>query len=382
MADLLLRFPNHVFFGPDVVNRLGQLISDISDRCLIFTESVLSGNGTIEHVENVLDRRGISAIIHDDISPRSTTRGLEKLVSVARASHTGAIVGIGGMRVLAAARIVSAAAGSDAVLDDVLTGRAVRSKSIPYIEVPSSYRNHFMLKDQCLITDGATNHPRLIQLPAGTTHAVVVDPNLTFSMSPKYAAAAMLDTFLAAVEGYISNRSSFLSDTLLLEAIKHLAGALEGITETPSDPKHRLRASQAGLMTAFALSASSQGIGGALAYTINSMYTVPKSWIATVLLPHVLDTSVLARPDKLKRVAHALGEEVRELTPTEAAHQASAAVRRMIGVLELPGRLREMDLAIDDLVEVSEIAASLEMSASSPVPHTANDLYDLVKLAY
>ncbi|MFW5776821.1 MAG: hypothetical protein ACOCZB_05985, partial [Spirochaetota bacterium] len=70
------------------------------------------------------------------------------------------------------------------------------------------------------------------------------------------------------------------------------------------------------------------------------------------------------------------------LKPADAAYQASAAVRRIIGLLELPGRLREMDLAIDDLVDVAEIAAGLDMSASAPVPHTTSDLYDLIKLAF
>jgi len=382
MGDLVLRFPQRVVFGPDVVNRLGQIVSTHGDRCLILTESVLRQNGTLEHLESILNRRSIAAIIHDDIGPGATTAGLDKLVSVARASQARVIVAVGGMRVLAAARVVSVAAGTGSPLADVISGRVTAQSAVSYIEVPSSYRNHFMLQDQCVLTDATTRHPLLVQLPEGTTRAVLFDPNLTLSMSPKYAAAAMMDTLLAAVEAYISNRSSFLSDTLLVQAIGHLGTALRGIIETPTEPKHRILASQAGLMTALALATSSQGIGGALAYTINSIYTVPKSWIATVLLPHVMDTTVLARPDKLKRVAHALGEEVRELSPTDAAYQASGAVRRIIGMLGLPGRLREMDLAIDDLVDVSELAASLDMSASAPVPHTASDLYDLIKLAF
>ena len=65
-----------------------------------------------------------------------------------------------------------------------------------------------------------------------------------------------------------------------------------------------------------------------------------------------------------------------------SAYRASEAVRRIIGRSELPGRLREMDLAIDDLVDVSDTASSLEMSASAPAPHTASDLYDLIKQAF
>ena len=380
MSDLLLKFPSNLIFGPDVIQRIGQIVGHHGSRCLLVTESVLRRHGTIAHIESILDRRSISTIVYDETGPGATTAALAKGVSVARASKAEVVVGIGGMSVLAAARVIATA--RDAEIADVLAGRVHGVPAGAYIEVPTSYRNHFMLRDQCIITDGATRRPLLVPVPEGTTSAVIVDPNMTLSMSAKYAAAAMLDTLLAALEGYVSNRASFYSDTLLLEAITRLGAALTGITETPNEPKHRIRASEAGLLTALALASSSQGVGGALSYAINSVHAVPKSWVATVLLPHVLDTAVLARPDKLKRVAHALGEEVRDVTPTDAADRASAAVRRIIGQLELPGRLREMDLAIDDLVDVAELAASLDMAATAPMPHATSDLYDLIKLAF
>ena len=381
MSDLILSFPGTVVFGSDAIQRIGQLVSKLGSRCFILTESVLRQHGTIDRIEDILDRRSISHLVFDDIGPGVSSKGLEKLISVTRASQAEVIIGVGGMRVLAAARIV-AAASREHELGDILAGRVTDRSSVGYVEVPASYRNHFMLQDRCIITDGTNRHPIVVQLPESTTSAVIVDPNLTLTMSPKYAAAAMLDTMLAAVEGYVSIRSSFLSDTMMIEAISKLGSALKGIVETPNEPKHRILASEAGMLTALALASTSQGVGGALSYAINSVHAVPKSWVATVLLPHVLDTTVLARPDKLKRVAHALGEEVRELKPADAAYQASAAVRRLIGLLELPGRLREMDLAIDDLVDVAEIAAAMDMSASAPVPHTTSDLYDLIKLAF
>jgi len=382
MADLILRFPRQVVFGTDVINRIGQTIAPFGSRCFIVTESVLRQNGTIEQIESILSRRAINSIVYDEIGPGATTAGLNELVAVARASQARVVVGVGGMRVLSAARVVSVAAAPDVELGDVLSGRAKSNGQTRYIEVPSSYRNHFMLRNECILTDAITRQPLLVNLPEETTTAVLVDPNLTLTMSPKYAAAAMMDTLLAAVEGYISVRSSFYSDTVLYQAITLLGTALMGISDTPNDPRHRILASEAGLLTSVGLAASSQGVGGALAYTINSRYTIPKSWVATVLLPHIIDSSVHARPEKLRNVALALGEDVEQQKASDVAYRASEAVRRIIGRAALPGRLREMDLAIDELVDVSEMASSLEMAASAPAAHTASDLYDLIKQAY
>jgi hypothetical protein len=41
-----------------------------------------------------------------------------------------------------------------------------------------------------------------------------------------------------------------------------------------------------------------------------------------------------------------------------------------------------MDLVIDDLVDVAEVASAMEMCGSTPIPHTPSDLYDLIKQAF
>lgn len=382
MSDLVLQFPAHIVFGTDVINRIGQTVSQLGSRCFIVTESVMRENGIIDRIEEILDRRAVHALVFDDIGPGASTAVLHDLVAVARASKSQVVVGVGGMRVLAAARTAAVAARPGVELGEVLAGRELQESPVAYVEVPASYRNHFMLRDECILTNGTAKQPVIVKLPPAVTKGVLIDPNLTLSMSPKYAAAAMMDTLLAAIEGYVSVRSSFFSETLLIHAIELLGRALRGITETPHEPRHRIRASEAGLLAALGLASSSQGVGGALVYSINSRYAIPKSWVASVLLPHIIDSTVHARPEKLKHVAASLGEEVAEMKPGEAAYQASAAVRRIIGQLELPGRLREMDLEIEDLVDVSEVASSLEMSANAPAAHTASDLYDLIKQAF
>jgi alcohol dehydrogenase len=382
MSDIILSYPGRILYGPDTINRIGQVAARYGSRALVVTESVFVNGDYLDRIQQALSRRSISAIVYNEVKPDQSTAGIDDVVGLARASRAQVVIGLGGMRVLAVARIVAAAAQRGVELIDLFDGDIPDRSEVCYLELPTSFRDHFMFRESCVITDGGTRNPRMVTTPLGATRAVVLDPNLSFSLTAKYAAAAMLDLMLAAVEGYISVRASFLSDTLLLRAIQLLGEALQGMQETPEELKHRVRATEAGLLTAMGLSTSSQAAGGALSYTINSRYSVPKSFISSILLPHVLDTSVHARPEKLRRITHALGEEVRDLTAADAAYRGSAAVRRIIGQMELPARLRELDLNIDELVDVADIASTLDMTASAPTPHGASDLYDLIKLAF
>ena len=135
-------------------------------------------------------------------------------------------------------------------------------------------------------------------------------------------------------------------------------------------------------MCALGLSISSQGIGGAVAYAINSRFDVPKSWTSTVVLPYLLDYFEGTRPEKLRRIAIALGEREFEDTGPRGMHRAGSAARRLLARTALPARLRELDLTLDDLSGAADAASDLEMIGFVPVPISTQELYDILKQAY
>jgi alcohol dehydrogenase class IV len=58
------------------------------------------------------------------------------------------------------------------------------------------------------------------------------------------------------------------------------------------------------------------------------------------------------------------------------------AVRRIIGSLGLPTRLRDFDLNLDDMVDIAGIARNFDMMNYLPRSISAEDLYELIKSAY
>jgi len=209
--------------------------------------------------------------------------------------------------------------------------------------------------------------------------AVLFDPKLPQSLSIKHALATMMDMLLAACEGYLSTRSSFLSDTLFLRSIDTLKETMDTTLRHPSEPGKRGRATDAGLMCAVGLSMSSQGSGGALTYAINSRFRVPKAWIAAVLLPHILDLHAELKPAKVAKIARALGEDIPGISNVDDAAQASTVARRLLGKLGLPGRFQELDLTLNGLAEAAAAAAELPLPGYAS---TQDELYRLAKQAF
>ena len=382
MSDLLLHIPTKIFFGPDVVNRIGQTVAELGTRALLVTESAHHQGKLVERVEELLTRKGVHTILFDHVDPGGSNATIDELISLVRVSQARVVIGLGGMKVLSAARCAAVAAAADVSIYRILDGQQPEKPAIPYVEIPTSFRNHVMLRNEFVVSDTENGHARLVRTAPGLVKAVFLDPNLAASMSAKYAAATMMDTLLACIEGYVSSRSTFLSDTLFLRAIDTLKESIDELSRDPTETASRVRAGEAGLLCAIGLSVSSQGPGGALTYAINSLHNVPKSWVAAALLPHMLDHFAGVRPAKIAKVARALGEDVPGLHEGEDAELASTVARRIIAKLELPGRLRDFDLSLDDVAEIAEVAASFEMISFGPVSLSESDLYELVKQAF
>jgi alcohol dehydrogenase len=143
-----------------------------------------------------------------------------------------------------------------------------------------------------------------------------------------------------------------------------------------------MNASIAGLLLGLGLTTSKLGIGSAVAFAVNARFLAPKSWVATILLPYVLEFAANMRGDRIAQVARLLGEDVSGLPAVEAPARAVETVRRIIGSLNLPTRLREFDLNLDEMIDVAGAARSFDMMNYLPRVVSTEDVYEMIKSAF
>jgi alcohol dehydrogenase len=191
-----------------------------------------------------------------------------------------------------------------------------------------------------------------------------------------------MDTLMGCIEGYLSAKANFLSDTYLTRAIEMLGAIIKEGLQNVDDIRMRMNASMVGMLLGLGLSTSRLGIGSALSYAINARYMAPKSWVSTILLPYVMEFSMNVRGDRIAHVAKLLGEDVSDATSGDAPVRAIDAVRRVIASLGLPTRLREFDLSLDEMIEVAGVARNFDMMNYLPRVVSTEDLYELIKSAF
>jgi alcohol dehydrogenase class IV len=382
MPDLSFSIPTDVRFGLDVVNRIAAVVSQYGERVLLVTEAILYEGKVIDRIQGLFEKKGIQYIIFDEVVPHATSKVVDEGVNLARSSRAEIIVGLGGVRTLSVAKCIAMVSPGEADMDEYLSGVQPSGQPLAYVSIPTTCRDPFLLVDEYLLTDGRDRTAKIGRTQKRINKAVIVDPKLTITLPPKYTATTLMDTLLVAVEGYLSSRSNFLSDTFFMRACQLIGRIIDPLVSQPDDLRVRMNASMAGLLASLGLTISKSGVGTALAYAINGSFMVPKSWVSSIMLPHVMEFYSGIASEKLTTVARYLGEEVDDEAPVEGAGRAVEAVRRIIGSLGLPTRLRDFELNLDDMVDIAGIARNFDMMNYLPRSISAEDLYELIKSAY
>ena len=381
MQDFVFHVPGNLVVGTDTIARVGSYASAFGSRVLLVSEESIRETGHLERVKQHLERAGLTVIVFDEVDVGSDSSVIERALGLARASHSEVVVGLGGMRSLAAARVIAAYATHTRDFREILS-IGPNANPLGYIEVPTTGRNHAMLSDECVVTETGTRQPVTIKLPPDLLSTAIIDAKLASGIATKSYCAILMDTILASVEGVLSTKANHLSDTLLVQAVALLRQSIEQVLAAPTDLRPRVRATEAMFMSALGLSISSRGIGGAVSYAVNSRYEIPKSWVSTVVFPYLLDYFEGAKPEKLGRIAEALGEEPREEGSLSGKNRAAAAARRLLARTGLPARLRDLDLTLDHLSAASDSAGDFDMIRFVPLPVSRQELFDILKQAY
>ena len=381
MDELQFSIPSRIVLGKGVLGRLGGLAENYGARALLVPDSILTDTVLPGRISDILQRKGISLIHAAGIESDSFHDAVAEVVSLAKASRSQMIIGLGGIRTLSVAKCASALAGGDRLVDDLMDGFPVTSPRVTYLEIPTTCRNPFMLNNNLLLLDSRSRRARLLEIPGLFPDAVILDPSLTETLPEKYVLSTLLDTFLYALEGYLSLKNNFLSESQFLKSIALVDSALRMLGDPQYADEFRDKACQAGICAAVGLSMSRLGAGAGLAFALSGRYGVPKSLAASMMIPTVLEYGVLAAPDKLARIAVILEADVRGLKTAEAAWKAVEIMRDRLGARIGELRIPNLRIKKDEMADTAEFVHTYPMIKDMPGSLGVKDLQDMIRRA-
>ena len=381
VVDTILRLDPEIIIGLDTINRAGSSCGNLGRKVFLVTEQGLYENNIIDRLMKIFDDSDLDTILFDEIPTQATAEIAETAASLARGARCDMIVGFGSFRTQAVARLAAILAGSSRRLFDLLDGEREETNFLPYVAIETFGGDPFFLADSLIVVDPRDRFAKAIKCPKRLCKLAIMDSSLSEPITGSFTPPAIFEGLCSSLEAYCSTKSSFLSDAILEQAIALYAKTIHSFADNSliDFPSACLHAS---LLMSIGISVSAPGIGTALSYAINGRFPVAKSWCATVLLPYVMEKLIAARPEKMARAAFLMGEATEGVSTSNAANMTVDLVRRQMGQLSTPSRLKDFNLMLDRLVSIAEAARNLDFVAFSPWTVSSEDAYDLLKQAF
>ena len=192
------------------------------------------------------------------------------------------------------------------------------------------------------VTDEAAGRKGGFADPKAVPPVVILDPEATLFTPEKLWLSTGIRALDHAVEGYLFGGEHPVTDVTGLEGARRLLAYLPRSREEPEDVEVRLELQIAAWLSYFGPFNTPMGLSHALGRRIGASYGVPHGYTSCVTLaPSLKVTRYRVHEHRWRKLEEALGGD-----PADR-------VSGLVAALDLPGRLRDVDVREEDLEEIA-----------------------------
>ncbi len=230
MADFIFKISPNIVLGSYTATRLGQYALEYGSNFLVLMDPVLKESGTASKVTASLKERNVDYFVFDEIPLGADSETAKVVLKLAQDAKVHGVIAVGGGKTLSLARIVCALYYEDSksIYDYIDENLVPPKKTLPLICLPSTNRDNFIFTDRAFITDARSTKVKLIKTQNGLCKLVIWDPNLQMALTEKQISCMAIEALAFAVEGYLSQKSTFFSDMIIEKSVQLLSYAEDG----------------------------------------------------------------------------------------------------------------------------------------------------------
>lgn len=382
MGDFAFRITPNIILGSYTLSRLPQQVMEWGTRFMIIADPVLNEFGTIQKITQSFADRKIEHFVFSEISEGNTSQLAKRALALAKEGHVHGVIAIGGSKALNIGRIVAAFFNEIHDFNNFVDGALPTTSPIPCICVPTIFSTPFIFTNEIPIKDSRNNQLKLMKVQNNLCKLVLIDPNLMLTLTQNQKSTIAIEVMSMAIEAYLSQKANFFSDMFVEKGLELLAYALDGSPSLDITTPEEILLAQAGIMISLASASSSLGLSSLLAMTINSRYQINKSLVSSILLSYSLEDAANFKRMQVEKLSHIMRVVPKEVTGPEAVKIFIDNIRQRIAKANLPTRLKDLQLSMEQLSLVAEDAGQIDIITKLPRSMSTDDIFDFIKNAY
>ena len=361
MVPFDLETPGAIHFGIGAVDKLPRVVGGPGVRVLLVSgRHWFSQSGWQERFADALSGCAIDRLCCEEGEP--SARSLTAAAAQGAGFRPDVIVAVGGGSVLDTAKALSALLRFPAPVERYLEGMEgavpVPGPGIPWVAVPTTAGTGAEVTKNAVVKSDAQGVKRSMRSPFLLAKAVIVDPQLAFSLPLSTTGASGLDALTQLVEAYVSRGTNPYVQSIVEGAFMPMLDALVKLPHNPADPTLRSQASFGALVSGIALANGGLGAAHGFAAAVGGMFDIPHGLACAVFLPPVLAANAPSIRVALARLADRSGAPI---AGADTVTWLGEQVTELLAAYGLPSDLRGFKIPAAKVAELAEKSSGTSM---------------------
>ena len=343
-------------FGAGARHLAGRYARNLgTHKVMVVTDPGVIAAGWTKQVVQSLEDEGLAYTLFSSISPNPRAEEVMAGAKAYQDQGCNAIVAVGGGSPMDCAKGIGIVSANH---KHVLTFEGVDEVPIPgppLICVPTTAGTSADVSQFAIITDAQRKVKIAIVSKTVVPDVALIDPATTTTMDATLTACTGMDALVHAVEAYVSNAHSPITDLHALEAIRLVTENLLAAIRHPDDLTSRGKMMLGSLHAGLAFSNASLGAVHAMAHSLGGFLDFPHGEANAILLEHVMAFNFDTSTERYLRIGQAMAIEqtmglaLRDQPPDASRSTLLAAVARLREEAGIDRTLGDMGLQREDI---------------------------------
>jgi len=373
--------PEYVF-GVGARKLVGQYAKKLGARkILVVTDPGVIATGWTEDVTTALEQERLSFDIFSEVSPNPRGEEVMRGAEFYSAHGCNMIVAVGGGSPMDCAKGIGIVSTNPGNILDYEGVDQVTAPIPPLICIPTTGGTSADVSQFAIITDLQEKVKIAIVSKAVVPDLALIDPETLLSMSSYLTACTGMDALTHAIEAFVSNANSPMTDIHALEAIRLLAKHLVHSVKDPADLALRSKVMLASLQAGLAFSNAILGATHAMAHSLGGYLDLPHGECNAILLDHVCAFNISAAPERFDAITEALGVNLAGMVRPEREIALLEKLRQIKREVGIDRHLLELGVQRTDLSQLSRHAVADACLVTNPRDATTRDIESIYEEA-
>lgn len=350
--------PSEIIFGWGRRTELGRRAAGMGRRAWIVLGSrTLQQSGVVDQLMDTLRRENISAQVIVMITHEPEVSDVDSLVDRLREQHAGSgdfLIAVGGGSAIDLAKAASALATQECsasvidYLEGVGKGLTVIQSPLPMIAMPTTGGTGTEATKNAVVSSFDPPFKKSIRSNQMVPRLVLVDPELSVTVSPTTTAYTGMDAITQLIESYLCRNTRPIPQALAVEGLRRALPAVVEAVNHGESRSAREAMAHAALLSGLALANSGLGLAHGVAAGLGVVARVPHGLACAMMLPVALRVNRPSCEEQLAILARqTLGCDDR--SDALAADRFVAHIEELCRTLSIPARLSQLGVTREQL---------------------------------